>query len=151
MNSKFVFSEDSRKYRLFLYILTIIAYISFITQLILGILYQCDILPNLKDGNKLIIISIGCLILAIYLSWALSSSYLKYFMYISNKEIEFYCNKKTNKFELTDLISYEILKKSSQIMGGYWIFKLNFINSSFTITSFKGQQLEDTLKILLKK
>ena len=145
--NNYLFIEDSRKYKRVMLVVSIICYLAFAVFSVFGILHYCKVFKDISDGEMFLPLSIVFLAIAIYCTWALVSKYLKYFMFISSDEMRFFADKKEQCFQISDFKEYKILKKSSWIMGGHWVFELTFQNGNiFTITSFKGQQLEEVLK-----
>lgn len=150
MKETYLFSEDSRRYRVVYIILMIAAYLGFIASVVVTVLYHIGY--EIVDGNRYLIVSIMCLIVAVYCTWGITSRYLKYYLFVTYDKIKFHANKKDNEFLLSDLVSYDIVKQHSQIMGGHYDYELKFKNGeSFLISSFKGNELKEFLdKIKIK-
>ncbi len=146
MNKEYIFIEDARKYRKLVITLTIlfyactIAFTSILTCEIITQKYQLGL------SRSIIFIAV-CLILALYLTWASCSKYLKYYMYISNGQIKFFENKKEYVYNCADLFDYFIIKRKNK----YCEYKLVLNNKSHIVTSFKPNEFEETLNKLTNK
>ena len=149
MEETYLFSEDKRKFRVLIIFVTIMTYLGFIASTTLLILY---FIGKLDSANNCFSTSIICLIAAVYFTWALTSRYLKYYLFVTYDKIKFHANKKDNEFLLSDLVSYNIVKQHSEILGGHYDYELKFKNGeSFLISSFKGDELKEVLdKIKIK-
>lgn len=146
MNKELIFSEDSRKYRKLVIVLIIllytctIAFSGIMTYEILTKKYELGLFRSL-------IFIIVCLILALYLTWALCSKYLKYYMFISEDKIIFFENNKEHNYNCSELLDYFIIKRKSQ----YCVYKLIINNKSHIVTSFKAKEFEETLNKVINK
>ncbi|MBR3790267.1 MAG: hypothetical protein IKK20_00480 [Clostridia bacterium] len=149
MNINFV--ENATKKKPLMLLVAIISYILFVGLFVVALLYNFNVIKTLPDADFFFPGSLYFLSIAIYCTWACCSEYLKFYFVISADEIIFYYNKKQEKFNVEELIGYQILKKSNWLWGGYWTIKLIFNkNQTFNIKTFKGKELESVLNEIIK-
>ena len=140
MKEEYMFIEDSRKYRKFVIILTIIFYIctiAFASIMSYEIITQKYELGLLRS----IICIICCLALALYLTWALNSKYLKYYMYINQDKIIFFDENKEYIYNTIEFINFSVIKNKDK----YKVYKLTFNDRCHIISSFVPERFEKTL------
>lgn len=153
MDKEYLFSEDARKYRMVMIFVAVLCYAGFVACLVVGILLFTSTIKSetMMDKIQYFVISVASLAIAIYATWALASKYLKYFMFITEHNIEFFDDGNSHKYNIQDLKGYEIIKQSGWLMGGQCIYKLNFADKSHTVTSFKAQQFKEILDKITNK
>lgn len=143
---EYFFKEDARTYRKPVVILTIILYIAFcgFFGTVLGLYIEHEIEKRML--LKLVCLASILLIFAIYFTWGLASKYLKYYMFINNYSIKFYCNKRDNQYSIEELMSYSV----KNTRGRYTVFQLNFHDGkNYEVTSFKAQEFEAALRKII--
>lgn len=70
----------------------------------------------------------------------------------THDKIKFHANKKDNEFLLSSLVSYNIVKQHSEILGGHYDYELKFKNGeTFLISSIKGNELKEVLDRIRSK
>ena len=146
-NSNYLFVEDARVYKKTVLTLTIICYTVFVVLtalLILNTIINKSLGENFGFGIAVICVS---LFFAIYFNWGYCSKYLKYYMYINDKEIKFFANGAEHVFPLEQMHSFEVIKSNNR----YTTLKLNFENEDYTITTFKYNDLKNILNYFLDK
>lgn len=149
--NKNLYVENSKKYKPLMLGVAIISYIIFIALIVVGLLYNFNIITDLPDAKYSFPGAILFLVVGIYSTWVLCSEYLKFYIIISDSEIKFYNNKRHEKFSVKDFTYYRVISKANWLMGGYWTIKLIFNgNNEFVVKSFKGEKLELVLKGLIK-
>lgn len=156
MIMKYLFYEDGRKRRSPALFGLIVAYPGFLAFLIVGILGILGYVSifEVQQSKTLIALSIFMLFCGIQLNWFYISKYSKYYIFITETEIEFFTgNGEPHNYNLSDLRSYEVIDKASVLEGGRMTIKLNFVDDKYYIISTirKAKKFKEVLDKIIEK
>ncbi|MDR1697378.1 MAG: hypothetical protein LBR37_00435 [Erysipelotrichaceae bacterium] len=145
---KYLFSEDARKHRKPMLVFTVFFYICFLGLLAntIASFFESEIDWALSTG--LILISALALFVAVYYTWGLMSKYLKYYMFITETDMEFYANNESHRYRIDELKDYEIVSTRTT----YTNYKLFFTDGkAFLISSFQVARFQEALSRIIRK
>ncbi|MDD3397509.1 MAG: hypothetical protein PHR96_03090 [Clostridia bacterium] len=141
-----LFSEDARKWRKWMLLFTIIFYICLMIFVFL-IIFPNNFINQYVPEIKKTLFIIGFLILAVLSNCAYASKYLKYYMFIDEKNMIFFANNKSHKYNLGDLLSYKIIKS----LHKYSVYELKFVDGNkYILSSFKASYFTKILEMILE-